>query len=330
MGERRLARWRERFLWPRLPSGALSAALVVVALTAACVAPGGPTPAESEVLATSKPTETPERARPTATPPAPTPTPGAATPTPSLADMEVEAWRSTSDDGDWVADGVVAFPKGVGDQYYTSLEVSLADGSVVWRAVDEWRPIGLGWTSPRVLRWSRDGGRLYFTNLPVPDGCALFVNGYDLQALDLATGEVTELVPGVGLWLSLSPDERRLAYIGVGKRGLVLRDLASGEERGVRLDPGREYAAGGVLWSPDGSALVLTIAFAPCAGEEWAESTSIVVVDAATLETKTLIAEDARLLVTEGWPTPDRVLLRDSKGDPWWMDPLTGQVTSGE
>ena len=79
--------------------------------------------------------------------------------------------------------------------------------------VDAWAPYGLGYTVPRPFHWSNDGRYLFVTNDPAPDGCALFVNGSDLQRVDLSNGEVTQIVEPVGLWLSLSPDETKLAYL---------------------------------------------------------------------------------------------------------------------
>ena len=253
--------------------------------------------------------------------------PGTPTATLVLSDVDVERWSLASPDGKWIAQGVAAFPKQLagGDSYYTRLTVSQADETIEWMVVDEWSELGLGYTTPRPHRWSQDGRYFYFTNRPVPDGCGIFVNGSDLQRVDLSDGSVTQVVPHSGLWLSLSPDETVLAYIGYGGRGLVLRDLKTGVERETRLDPGQGYAAGHIVWSPDDAALVLTLAIRPCS-TDWAESTSIVRVDGVTLEQTVLIREDERLFITAEWPTVERVLLQDDDGNLWWMDAQTGDV----
>lgn len=192
--------------------------------------------------------------------------------------------------------------------------------------MDEWAEWGLGYAIPQPLYWSHDGRYLYITNKPVPDGCAVFVNGSDLRRVDLSDGSVREMMPAVGLWLSLSPDETTLAYIGYGDRGLVIRDLATGTERETKLDPGKDYQAGHIIWSPDGTTIMLALAIRPCS-TEWADSTSIVRVDIATLEQVTLLQEDKRLLVPVEWATIDKVLLKDKEGSDWLMDAVTGQVT---
>ena len=224
---------------------------------------------------------------------------------------------------------MVSLPVAGGENYYTQLKVKATDGTVEWTAVDEWSHFGLGYTTPQPLRWSLDGQYLYFTNRPVPDGCGVFVNGSDLHKIDLSDGSVTEIVPPSGLWLSLSPDETMLAYIGYGDRGLVLRDLTTGVEHEAKLNPGQDYAAGHVIWSPDGTALALTLAIRPCS-TDWAEFTSVVRVEVSSLRQTTLIHEDKRLFTTVEWPTLDQVLLRDDHGDLWWMDSRTGRVTMRE
>lgn len=291
----------------------------------------------STLTVMSLPTNTPvPAATPTSTP-SPTATPIATstvipqpTATPNLANFQIEMWSSTSPNGEWKAQTVVALPvisdTTVTSYYYAQLKVSKMDGTAEWVIVDEWSEWGLGYTIPQPLHWSHDGRYLYITNKPVPDGCAVFVNGLDLHRVDLNNGSIREITPPVGLWLSLSPDETMLAYIGYGDRGLVIRDLATGAERETKLNPGEEYQAGHILWSPDGKTLILALALWPCS-TDWADSTSIVRVDVATLEQVTLLQESKQLFVPVEWPTADKVLLKDKGGDYWLMNVTTGQIT---
>ena len=193
--------------------------------------------------------------------------------------------------------------------------------------VDAWAPYGLGYTVPRPFHWSNDGNYLYATNDPAPDGCALFVNGSDLKRVDLSNGQVTQIVEPVGLWLSLSPDETKLAYLSwEGNRPLIVRDLASGAENAIKLPTGDpNWQAGNVVWSPDGDSLILTIANAPCS-DGWARSTSIVQANLATLEAKSLLEDDSRLLLTTDWPEPSTIVLQDQNGKQVKMNAETGQI----
>jgi hypothetical protein len=265
-------------------------------------------------------TETP---KPTRTP---TETPYPTT-TPDLAEMNFQTYQSYSPDGNWVAEGLVASSRSIicCPDYYTRLVVSRVDGSTQYVVVDKWEKSGLGYTTPRPFHWSSDGSYFYYTNQPVVEGCGIFVNGADLYKVDLRDGVVIEIIPSSGLWLSLSADESSLAYIGYAQRGLVLRDLATGEEREVSIDPGIPYKAGLVVWLPDESAVALTLAINPCF-TDWADATTILIVDTNTLEISTLIEADERKFITIEWSQPDEILLKDENGIMWILNPVTGEV----
>lgn len=301
----------------------LLTAMALVLLIAGCNQPAAFPTAITTASPTVAATETPAP-RLTLTP-TPTATPQS-TATPVLSEMNLRTWSSISPDGKWSAQWMVATPERGAGNYYTQLKVQRTDKTVEWTIVDEWSEWGLGYTIPQPLHWLRDGQYLYFTNRPVPDGCGIFVNGSDLHKVDLSNGSVTEVVSRSGLWLSLSPDDMTLAYIGYRGRGLVLHDLATGAERETKLDPGQDYAAGHIIWSLDGTSLVLTLAIQPCS-TNWAASTSVVRIEVSSLEQTTLIHEDKRLFTTVEWATPDKVLLEDDAGDLWWMDSRTGLVT---
>lgn len=138
-----------------------------------------------------------------------------------------------------------------------------------------------------------------------------------------------EIIPRVGYWLALSPDETTLAYLCFEK-GLILQNLASGDELEVNLDIEREHSGelvykSHLLWSPDSDLIVLTVAIGAC-GPEW--SNAVVQVDVATSSQTTLIHEDEKRFYTVEWPQADRIVLKDSLGDSlWWLDTTTGKVT---
>lgn len=286
------------------------------------------TPVATAATTEVSPTAATPQATPRATAATPEVAPVAATPvsTPDDAVMDLATSTVASPDGRWVAELTVATPKN-GDSYYTNLTITNAAKTSRWTAVDAWAPYGLGYTVPRPFHWSRDGRYLYVTNDPAPDGCALFVNGSDLQRVDLSDGSVTEIVGPVGLWLSLSPDETKLAYLSWnGDRPLVVRDLASGAENAIKLPAGDpNWQAGNIVWSPDGNSMVLTVANNPCAGG-WAQSTSIMQVNLATLQARPLLADDKRLLVTAEWPEPSTIVLQDQNGQQVKMNAATGQI----
>lgn len=284
---------------------------------------------------TKTPTPTPTL-RQTATPTEPpllvwTPIPSerlAATPDPSQTTVDI--FTTQSPDGVWlltITNAIPALDKDgvqLGDQAHDQVKLARADGSVEWILIDEWSYYGLGSGGYQPLLWSPSGATLYLTYRPIPDGCQGFVNGSNLLKVDLNGGEMTEILPSLGLWLSLSPDEKMVALSGYGDRGLVLHDLMTGAEREVKIDPGREHSAGHIVWSPDGQDLVLTLALDFCM-PEW--KSSILWVDGDTLETTVLIEEDERQFFTAAWPEPGKVMLEDRHDNVWWLDLETGAIT---
>ena len=285
------------------------------------------------------PTEQPSTS--TAVPPAPTETatatlpPGSPTATPVLDSMQVNRSTVSSPSTAWIAQITTAFPKegSGGENYYVQLKVTKRDRSLSWVVVDQWSRLGLGYTIPEPVRWSPDERYLYFTNRPIPEGCSLFFNASDLHRVDLSSGEITQIVPGVGSWLSLSPDVKTLVYYGFREASLTVRDLTTDHERALKLSPdsGLVQAIAAIVWSPDSSTFIMTVATDPCTGRPSkivdAAATSIIRVDVATLKPAILINTDARLFITLDWPTAQRVQLEDKNGNHWHMDATTGEIT---
>jgi sugar lactone lactonase YvrE len=206
---------------------------------------------------------------------------------------------------------------GSDEQYRTHLKVRSADGAVVWTAWEKTSQFGLGYTTPQPFHWSQDGRYLYFTNLPAIDGCAPFVDGSDLQRLDLTDGDVVEILPNVGsTTLSLSPDEKTLVYTRDDE--LVLRSVPTAKEQRLKIDIG---VAGSIVWSPDGEAFMYALAIACDV------ASSIVRVDMEPLVQTTLVREYGGELITLGWPETGKVLLKDWDGNYWWMNAATGELT---
>ena len=303
----------------------------VVTQTIATEAPSA-TAIPAQVIETSTATQTattePTKAAPTSTPrPSPTPFPIVTEARNGTEVMlQVHTWSLPSPDGKWIAQGTEKYPT-TGGEYFRGLKVVSQDGIVEWILVDKWEEWLLGYPLPRPLRWSPDSRYFYFTTMFVPDGCGLFINGSDVQQLDVTTGRLTELVPRVSSALSLSPDTTMLAYITEGP-ALVLRHLATGAEQQIRLDVPADSPAGSIVWSPDGNAIMLTTAVSPCGPPDWAQS--VIRVDVTALSQTTILDDDKRLLQTVEWPEAEKVLLQDWNGNFWWLNPTTGELTPKE
>lgn len=320
--------------------------LLLIILLVGCA----PTETEDSVTVTAAPTLTETIAPTTTTAPMPTVTetptltpfptatplayPIVSTPqdTPNLADMDVDQWLETSPDGQWQAAGMVAWPQGDNYEYHEMLTVSHTSGSPEWVLVDAWHEAGLGASFSAAAQWSQDGLYFYFSNQVIPDGCTLFgPRGVDLYRLTLATGEVQVILPGNYFGLSLSPDAGLVAAIQQVTREFIIHDLGTGKEIVVDLDPVVDYAAGDMVWSPEGDQLALTLAIQPCNGDFaepglFAASSSILVVDTQTGGVHTLIEQDDRKLETIAWDEPDWITLRDMEGNLWSLNVETGEL----
>ncbi|MFJ9903740.1 amidohydrolase family protein [Streptomyces sp. NPDC101152] len=96
--------------------------------------------------------------------------------------------------------------------------------------------------------WAPDGRSLVYAD----DRDGLF----GVYRHDLATGEESALATGGRVHPALSPDGRRLACLDMTGR-LLVRDLASGEERVLATPLGAGGLPGRPSWSPDGRRLAL-------------------------------------------------------------------------
>ncbi|MDT0342668.1 amidohydrolase family protein [Streptomyces litchfieldiae] len=96
--------------------------------------------------------------------------------------------------------------------------------------------------------WSPDGRSLLYSL----DDDGLFA----IHQHDLATGDDTVLATGGRMYPALSPDGGRLACLDLSGN-LLLRDLATGEERVLATPVGTNGLPGAPSWSPDGRYLTL-------------------------------------------------------------------------
>ena len=254
---------------------------------------------------------------------------------------EWEAWLpplNVSPDGRWRVVTQASAPVTVGEdemaafrsgaRYQVELYVESTDSDLVWTVVDEWRSSGLGADYPGPLQWSADGRYLFFTNIPQPDGCSVFVNGGDLWRLDLQTGEAAQLLPFVGMAMALSPDSQTLAYYRSSyEANFHLHDLASGAEISLYLpdygDPWQQI--GGISWSPDGRQLVLIQVLDPCG----ARLTAVSRLDLAEGEFVTLIEPGERDFTLLNWLRDREIRLLDGDGRIWYLETNSGETAGG-
>jgi Tol biopolymer transport system component len=250
---------------------------------------------------------------------------------PDPAELEMTTTTAASPDGRWQATVSQSEPVTVGDgeQFYASLTIE--NGSTTWEPVAGWRAYGLGYVYPAVYQWSQDSRYLYYTNKIAVDGCAVFLNATDLYRFDVRTGDNVELLSSGLTWdLALSPDETSLAYTSFNGQSIVVavRDIATGNEQSVAVaDTGPDAQSGNIVWSPDGTQLLLTVAHDPC-GSNWTHS--IIRLNVAAVTAVTLIEKDARQFTIMEWPNAEGTTARltDKAGQIWLLDLDSGDLTA--
>ena len=221
--------------------------MIAVALIASCSDLRTPT---QSVLFVRVTTLTPTTARSTVTPTlAPTPI---ASPLPKAALPETQIKTFNSPDGLWIAEAYHQMTDSDQDDQVRFV-VRKADKSVEWVAIDRKEPKGLWQELPTVHKWSNSMQYLYFGNAATSDGCALFDYTPDLYRLDLRDGSVSEVLAPIAINLSLSSDEKLLAYFNYNGN-LVLRNLLTRLESHINL-PYENLLAWDINWSSNNKEL---------------------------------------------------------------------------
>jgi hypothetical protein len=225
-----------------------------------------------------------------------------------------------SPDGEWIATTLFQVPRG-SSEYYQVLVVSHVSGAPSYTLVEGWYTLLPGYKVAEPLTWSADGQRFYYTNRHNPDGCGLLYNGSDLHVVDLASGATTELLPAdTTIKLGLAPEENHVAYQAMGAATITIQELETGKSSSLDLtDMLGTGQMGAFVWSPDSSAIAFVVAHNPCSGG-WAESTSIYVLDAQTLELTLHLQHDDRLLMPAAWPDAQALILENQEGEKFIFD----------
>jgi hypothetical protein len=111
-----------------------------------------------------------------------------------------------------------------------------------------------------IIRWSNDSTQLYFCYYVWPIEGRVTWLGYELQQIDMKTGNVQHVLPGEGeMSFEISPDSNQIAYIRSQDqpRIIYIRNLSTHlEKKADVIFASKNYAAiGNIQWSPHSIAL---------------------------------------------------------------------------
>lgn len=256
-----------------------------------------------------------------------TPTPRMITPAPAEGTVIDNAM--VSPDGEWTA---LPIYENLSNGYKISLQIFNKGESIVWTPVDT-KGEGLGYLAPSPRRWSADSRYFYFVESRVSDGCADFSPVEDAwQRVDVQTGEVTQFELPAGRGHQISSDETMLAYTTLeAPLELVVLNLTDQTEKRVVLLPDEiaedmDAQGGRIVWSPDGTELILAVQIGNiCEGQT--PEFSLQVVQVEDMKVRALYqGEDFLSPLT--WDETEKILVKDWSLRSWWIDAVDGAVTT--
>jgi hypothetical protein len=180
---------------------------------------------------------------------------------------------------------------------------------------------------PSPIKFSNDGQFLYYTNMPYGiGGYILFYGGPDLVRINMTTLVAETILPSNNCLCAMefSPDESKVARINRTAEGLslVVHEISSGTETTFPF-PSQYTQAGGIIWSPDGGSIMLTLAL----GNPDTEAFSVVKIDLVTSMVSYFLSNDTRCIQTREWVAPGVVWLSDTEYNVYRMDSATGALT---
>jgi len=163
------------------------------------------------------------------------------------------------------------------------------------------------------------------------DGGCYFFDDSGLSYIEVETGMVIHLTMPDGFEHTISPDESILAYIDADESlRLVFQNIETQEKQEVQLPVPTSSGtpeAGHLIWSPDGKALVLSVASNDsCSMGEL--SFSLIRVDVEASAVLPLLSNEKRLVVAEKWHPSGFILVRDWNQNTWWIDDRRGEAAS--
>ena len=231
-----------------------------------------------------------------------------------------------SSDREWLAESSVWQD---GDQITSLFVVHRVDGSVTWEVHRDTQVASVDYSMVFLHHWSGDSRYLYYSSSWMSGGhCGAFLADTAWQRFDVTTGRSVAFPLPAGSAHAISPDDLWMAYVASDHPLAV--SVASID--GIRLRvielpiPTRseEPQLGGIVWAPDGRALVLSVVSGNnCSAGPvtW----SVYRLDIDSGERRLLVSESSDPVMARAWPSDSRILVGNNQGT-WWIDANTGEA----
>ncbi len=197
-----------------------------------------------------------------------------------------------------------------------------------WLLEDSTHPPDARPPYPAALGWSPDSRYLYFTRRQADvENCTNLpaLNGINLTRLDTASGEVVTLWEGNAAGMGVAPDGQYWVGLEFQADALLIHLRLLQEEQSWQLrwplaaNSSASPALGRLVWSPDGSALAVSVLHDACLVDYKLRYNSIVRLDLKGRSLLALRYHDRRGFQAVEWPEPERILVEDWLGKRYWL-----------
>ena len=164
------------------------------------------------------------------------------------------------------------------------------------------------------FHWSADGRYFYLTiHIDAIDGPAVALyNGHALYRLELASGQIAEVLPPVmpffSYVMSISPNSRFLVYTRAGENEMFyVRDFQTGDEHVHELDASFDTTAF-FQWSEDNKKLAFSAVHRDLIwGEDYSAGMSLFLLELETGNLSLLLQNPRNLYYPTGWLSPTQI-----------------------
>lgn len=217
------------------------------------------------------------------------------------------------------------------DTHFNYTAIIKADNSTRWEVPfyetwgsqqisDAW-PDGIKDGEMSLFAWSPDEKYVflnpYFCCLDGPG--MMFVAGYGLFQLDLATGTIAQIDGGSAAF-ALSPDTKKLARYDYDAKQVIIQNLETGNNVTFKINP--QFEIVGIFnWSPDGDKVVFS-----AADENWFDEASgftVYLIDLNKRNIRQLLYEPPHYYVAIEWSTNEEIIIAEATYPPQYKFNIT-------